>query len=277
MGDPDGMGGVLAQACRGGTYRNNGSTGTFPYMRVHELNKEIAMALGLKRFYTAGVMALAVAGAMALAEDAAAPSHVPADYKGTPFTDEKMKEAQKIPGKVFLAYFDNGGEGVAFHDSDKVNLGNGVLNKGDKTYVGMFRREEGVDISYTKKFWDNWEGEKVTPDLDQLYVGWTDPGEWWNVTVDVTEAGTYTVDLMYTSNKGGAVSLDVNKTTVADKVKIETTNDPADKEAGRQWHHWNLAKGIADVKLEKGKNLLTFKMEENGNMNLLYLDFKAKK
>ena len=35
-------------------------------------------------------------------------------YKGTPFQDSRYKGgAQKIPGKVYCAYYDLGGEGVA--------------------------------------------------------------------------------------------------------------------------------------------------------------------
>ncbi len=63
---------------------------------------------------------------------------------------------------------------------------------------------EGVDISYAKfnnspdRIDDNpWT--LVLPPTNQLYVGWTEPGEWFNITVDVKRAGTYTADLLYTS------------------------------------------------------------------------------
>ena len=55
-----------------------------------------------------------------------------------------------IPGRIQAAFYDVGGEGVAYHDSDKVNNGSGTLNKGD-SYLDQFRKDEGVDISYTKK------------------------------------------------------------------------------------------------------------------------------
>jgi hypothetical protein len=29
--------------------------------------------------------------------------------------------------------------------------------------------------------------DKIVPPADLLYVGWTEPGEWFNVTVDVTD------------------------------------------------------------------------------------------
>src|ERR1039458_4549689 len=57
---------------------------------------------------------------------------------------------QKIPGKVLCAYYDLGGEGVAYHDSDPKNHGSGELNPADGTYLNEFRIHEGVDTSYTK-------------------------------------------------------------------------------------------------------------------------------
>jgi hypothetical protein len=38
--------------------------------------------------------------------------------------------AQKIPGRLLCAYYDLGGEGVAYHDSDPQNHGSGELNPG---------------------------------------------------------------------------------------------------------------------------------------------------
>ncbi|HLA59554.1 MAG TPA: hypothetical protein VK622_12360, partial [Puia sp.] len=60
---------------------------------------------------------------------------------------------------------------------------------------------EGVDISYTKpgNIDDN-PFNKVPRDMDELYVGWTKPGEWINYTVKVNETGRYTMSLLYTSN-----------------------------------------------------------------------------
>src|SRR5512135_610870 len=72
-------------------------------------------------------------------------------YKGTPYQDSRHTGgAQKIPGRVECAYYDRGGEGVAYHDTDARNNGSGGLNPADGTYLNEFRKDEGVDISYTK-------------------------------------------------------------------------------------------------------------------------------
>ena len=114
------------------------------------------------------------------------------NYKGTPYQDSQHQSgAQSIPGRVQCAYYDRGGEGVAYHDTDAKNNGSGALNPADGTYLNEFRRNEGVDISYTK-FHDQIDDSPfnlVKPPENQLYVGWTEPGEWFNITVQVAHSG----------------------------------------------------------------------------------------
>src|ERR1700761_7021840 len=71
-------------------------------------------------------------------------------YQGSPYLDSHHPTIQRIPGRVECAYYDRGGEGVAYHDTDSANKGSGTLNPADGTYLNQFRMDEGVDISYTK-------------------------------------------------------------------------------------------------------------------------------
>jgi hypothetical protein len=196
--------------------------------------------------------------------------------KGAPYQDSKYTSgAQKIPGRVMCAYYDRGGEGVAYHDSDAKNSGSGGLNPADGTYLNEFRIHEAVDTSYTKyhdQIDDN-PFEKVHPPEGLLYVGWTEPGEWFNITVDAAHAGVYRGDLLYTSNRGGTISIDVNGKDVTGPVAIVSTFNKADPIAWRQWHHWDLAKALMALKLPKGKSVLTVHILTGGNMNLAYFDF----
>jgi hypothetical protein len=197
-------------------------------------------------------------------------------HRGTPYADSQYHGgAQKIPGRVMCAYYDRGGEGVAYHDSDAKNSGSGGLNPADGTYLNEFRMHEAVDTSYTK-YHDNIDDnpfEKVHPPKDLLYVGWTEPGEWFQITVDTARAGVYTGDLLYTSNRGGTISIDVNGKDVTGAVTIASTFNKADPIAWRQWHHWDLAKALVTLKLPKGKSVLTVQILTEGNMNLAYFDF----
>jgi hypothetical protein len=90
----------------------------------------------------------------------------------------------------------------------------------------------------------------------------------------VAEAGEYSADLLYTSNRGGTISLDVNGESATGPLAIPSTFDPADPIAWRQWHHWNLAPGLAKIKLPKGKSILTVRILTEGQMNLATFDFK---
>lgn len=200
-------------------------------------------------------------------------------YKGTAYEDSRYHDgAQKIPGKVDCAYYDRGGEGVAYHDSDAKNNGSGALNPANGSYLNEFRMGEGVDTSYTKfkldpPIDDN-PYEKVQPPANLLYVGWTEPGEWFNLTVDVAESGDYTADLLYTSNRGGTISLDVNGEPATGPLPIESTFNAADPVAWRQWHHWNIAFRIAKLHLPAGKSVITVHILTQGNMNLAIFDFQ---
>ena len=80
-------------------------------------------------------------------------------------------------------------------------------------------------------------------------------------------SGTYAADLLYTSNRGGTISVDVNGRDETGPLEIPTTYDPADLLAWRQWHHWNLAPQLFKVRLSKGKNVLTVHILTGGNMN----------
>jgi hypothetical protein len=202
-------------------------------------------------------------------------------YKGSAFGDARYQGgAQKIPGQVMCAYYDTGGEGVAYHDTDPQNHGSGELNPADGTYLNEFRIHEGVDTSYTKfdrkpdRIDDN-PFDKIVPPRDLVYVGWTEPGEWFNITVDAAKAGTYDADFLYTSNRGGTIRVDVNGKDATGPLQVATTYDAADPVAWRQWHHWRLAAKFFKVRLNKGKNVLTVHILTGGNMNLAYFDFKA--
>jgi hypothetical protein len=118
-------------------------------------------------------------------------AQIPADYKGKPFADSlNRKGPQVIPGIVELAFYDLGGEGIAYHDSDKINNGSGKLNYDQNcpvsgglkpgNYICHFRENESVDLSYTKDLADFNHANLYEPPVLQLYLGWEAKGEWTN-------------------------------------------------------------------------------------------------
>lgn len=181
---------------------------------------------------------------------------------------------QQLPGKLECEYYDEGGEGVAYHDTDSINNGSGKLNPANGTFLNEFRMKEGVDLSYTKTGnIDNNPYNKVPRDLNKFYVGWTQPGEWINYTVKVNKAGTYPIGLLYTANGDGTISLDIDGKDATGPLKITSTHDDRDTVQWRQWHHWNASDSIGSIALKKGVQILTLHIITNGNMNLDYLNF----
>lgn len=73
-----------------------------------------------------------------------------------------------IPGKIEFEDFDEGGEGIAYHDVD------GPIHQ------QHYRVEEDMDIG---------------PNESGYELFWTDDGEWVEYTTDILEAGKYTLDL----------------------------------------------------------------------------------
>src|SRR4051812_14733803 len=80
-----------------------------------------------------------------------------------------------IPGSIPAAHFDNGGEGVAYHDTTAGNSG------------GQFRSTD-VDIQ--------------TSNEGGYTIGWTAAGEWMNYTVTNPVAGNYTATIRVASPAG---------------------------------------------------------------------------
>jgi hypothetical protein len=202
-------------------------------------------------------------------------------YQGKAFSDSLFTTgAQSIPGKIQCEYYDFGGEGIAFHDSDSLNSGSGRLNPADGSYLHEFRKNEAVDISYTKfrdPAIDNTPYNFVETQKDQLYVGWTKAGEWVKYTVDVKETGTYQLGIMFTSNQDGKISVAVNDIDATGPLLIPSTFVEADSVAWRQWHHWNYIDKIAIIDLKKGQQTITLHTVDIGNMNYDYINFEPVK
>ncbi|AWV96678.1 carbohydrate-binding protein [Arcticibacterium luteifluviistationis] len=196
-------------------------------------------------------------------------------YQGTPYSDSQyLTGIQSIPGKVQCEYYDNGGANVAYYDTDDSNSGSGGLNPKDGTYLNEFRIDDAVDISYTKAGGiDDNPHNLVKPEMKQLYVGWTEAGEWTNYTIDVEKKGLYQIGVMYTANQNAEISLAINGIKKSGIINVPSTYAQADSIEWRQWHHWNYIKSISLMELKKGTQILTLRTVSTGQMNFDYLNF----
>jgi hypothetical protein len=122
--------------------------------------------------------------------------------QSTPFTGSPIA----IPGIVQAEDFDNGGEGVAYHDTTAGNSG------------GRYRTTD-VDIQPT------------TDSGGGYNVGWMAPGEWLAYSVNVAAAATYRLDLrIAASGEGGRVHVEFNRVDKTGPITIPNTNG---------WQSWS--------------------------------------
>ena len=148
------------------------------------------------------------------------------------------KSMVDIPGIIQAENFDQGGEGLSFHDSD-------ANDEGDANYR------------------DDNEGLDLVKGNGGSAIGYTAKGEWTEYSVNVTEAGDYSFEATCSngsSSTGGfSISL-VSGTSVikiAD-VKVTTTGG---------WNTYSVMKGNLTRKLATGEQILRFTITD-GNCNI---------
>src|ERR1700679_1591974 len=126
---------------------------------------------GLGRMGRLGRVALAVAVVLGLTLAVAA-QHAASAATGAPFGGT----AAAVPGTVYAANYDTGGQGTGYN----VTSTNGSANS---------YRSDGVDLETTT------DTSPTTAGGNGYDIGWTGTGQWFNYTVNVATAGTYTVGL----------------------------------------------------------------------------------
>jgi hypothetical protein len=189
--------------------------------------------------------------------DGGVPVFLPPGYRGTPWNGTPAT----IPGIVQAELFDIGGEGVAFHDTDDVNRGNGVQNAALTSPEATFRRNEAVDLSFMSAVDRTIGGAPEA--ANQLYVGWIQPGEWLSFTVRVTEAGTFAVGVHCAAPGDGAqLALEIADGRNLGPFVLPRTG------SYRAWEHW----ATSTLSLAAGVHLITVRFPTAG-ANLNYLSF----
>lgn len=174
----------------------------------------------------------------------------PADYTGTSYSGAPVNGTPlKIPGTINVSYYDDGGEGVAYHDTDPVNSG---------AKYGNFRPNEGVDVEVMQpgNRWADSSGKEIPP--GQPYVGWCVSGEWLKYTISVDTAGEYEISGVMTSPD------QVQRTFILDNK--DTLGSFKAPPSGNTYHSWRVYTNLVRVHLPAGKHLLTVQVKSAGDM-----------
>lgn len=156
---------------------------------------------------------------------------VPAFAQLTPYYGSPAQ----MPGTIQAEDFDNGGEGVAYHDNGSTNSG------------GQYR-QTGVDIETCA------EGG--------YDVGWIGAGEWMNYTITVPTAGSYTVQLRIASPSGASMHVGFNgPSNVWQQIALPATGG---------WQTWTTVSFTAN--LGAGRQVMTLYADTAGyNLNYIVI------
>lgn len=158
------------------------------------------------------------------------PSIPQAPYKGV---------AKSLPGTIEVEDFDEGGEGVAYHDTDDTNSGE------------VYRTDEGVDI----------DGN----DSNGYVLGWTQKGEWVEYTVDIEQEDNYAFTARVASGlDGSAFQLHLDGKAITEVVSVPNTGE---------FTNYTNIKGTTSL-LSKGKHTLRLAIE-GSYVNIDKITFRA--
>jgi phosphatidylserine/phosphatidylglycerophosphate/cardiolipin synthase-like enzyme/predicted Rdx family selenoprotein len=146
-----------------------------------------------------------------------------------------------LPGTLEAENFDNGGSGVAYRDNTAGNSG------------GQYRSTD-VDVEGTSDTGGGYD------------VGWITAGEWLNYTVNVTTAGTYTIEArVASSGVGGTFHIEVNGVDKTGPMTVPNTGG---------WQSWTTI-SKSNVSLSAGAQVWRVVFDTNGGTgaigNLNYL------
>ncbi|MBI3858471.1 MAG: carbohydrate-binding protein, partial [Planctomycetes bacterium] len=138
-----------------------------------------------------------------------------------------------IPGTIEAEDFDEGGEGVAYHDQESQNQ-----EKHQPPY-----RDTGVDLEWREDA------------SGRFNLGWTRPGEWLIYSVEVRETGTYTIEMKVACDKrGGLFHLEFDGVDKTGPIEVPDTGG------------WKILKPFSKsgVKLEAGRYAMKLSLDKGG-------------
>jgi sialate O-acetylesterase len=102
-----------------------------------------------------------------------------------------------IPGIINATYYDQGGEGISYHDLNPTNAGTGI------------RKEQGVDTEFR---------------LPEGTIGGIQTNEWLEYTIDVPQDGKYDFEILYaTTGRYGKFHIEVNGVNKTGTVSVLST------------------------------------------------------
>ena len=178
-------------------------------------------------------------------------------YTGKPYGGE----VHQIPGIIQAEQYNvapGGVDGVTFH------------YKGPARGINLRATGDSIGLASFGNGHVNIKGEPERP--DQVYVGWTETGQWMKYSVHVKEIGTYRLGGHFAAGgKDAMLSVTFTPEIKTGPIAIPTT---AGYQPGVEVYHvWETLNNLADIDLPAGDYVMTVKIENAGGMNIDYLSF----
>ena len=151
-------------------------------------------------------------------------------YKGTPWA---------VPGTIQAEDFDNGGEGIAYHDFDAANHG--------VPHGGGYRPDQGVDI--------------FKDDQQFPVIGWAESGEWLKYTINVPSRNRYMVEVLLAQASTGATGtfhIEVDNVDKTGPLAIHNTG---------QWAHRQTVAAVFEM--TAGQHVMRIVLDTEGSGGLV--------
>lgn len=142
----------------------------------------------------------------------------------------------EVPGKIEAEFFNKGKNGLSYLDTDEINQG------------GDYRINEPVDI------------EKCSDTGSGFNLGWIADGEFVRYVIEVTEPGSYDIQLRTASESSGAIDFEFIHQQVNGSVAIPSTGG---------WQVWKTVTAEV-VELQAGTD--TLQLSFTGSFNLNYFE-----
>ncbi|MEL7530444.1 MAG: cellulase family glycosylhydrolase [Bacteroidota bacterium] len=146
--------------------------------------------------------------------------------------------ALPIPGTIEVEEYDNGGEGLAYHDNDPANI------------PGGFRTDEGVDIGASG---------------NAYILEYVESGEWIEYTVDVAQAGRYSVTAEVASEvANGTFDLVFAQNNASTDFAVPSTGS---------WYSFQQISANGEIDLEAGQQEMRLNITNNNAFNVDNITF----
>jgi len=127
-----------------------------------------------------------------------------------------------IPGIINATYYDQGGEGISYHDLSPTNAGTGI------------RKEQGVDTEFR---------------LPEGTIGGIQNAEWLEYTVDVPQDGKYDFEILFaTTGRYGKFHIEVNGVDKTGIVSVLSTGSYS-KFTAQKLNGIALNKGVQVIRI----------------------------